>query len=115
MPYRPASSPLTPPYAPREEAANDNTRSRVPLRYVSPCCPEGWSTVWGYLALTNPGLIEIMDKDPAVIEPDEAWLVEACEADGVSPVTVPACLWLQAQGITTAPAFPVGLLERRLG
>ncbi len=97
------------------EAANDDNRTRTPLRYLSAGCPEGWNTVWGYLALTNPGLIELMDKIPDVIAPDEEQLDQDCEMAGVAPLTVPACLWLQTHRISDSRAYPVELLAERLG
>jgi len=96
-------------------ACNDNTRTRTPLAYVSACCPSGWNTVWGFIATTNPALIDLMDRVPGVVDPDEAWLDQACEMAGVEVVTVPACLWLQSHGITESRVYPLDLLTQRLG
>lgn len=102
-------------HASPDEAANDNTRTRVPLIYLSAGCPEGWGTVLGYLATTNPALIYLMDQVPDAIDRDEELLDGECGVVGIVPVMVPACLWRQRQGITQCKAYPLDLLAQRLG
>jgi hypothetical protein len=97
-------------------AANDNEprRPRVDLRLLSPC-PPGWDTVLGYIAKANPDLFELMDKVPSSTLRDGYWLTHRCREQGVVPLKVPACHWLRKAGIEQVNAYPLSLLEKRLG
>jgi hypothetical protein len=97
-------------------AANDNMHRppRVDLTLLSPC-PPGWDTVLGYIAKTNPDLFELMDKVPESTLRDGFWLTHRCRERGVKPIKVPACHWLRKAGVEAVNAYPVELLERRLG
>ena len=110
-----ALAPINIPHCPHTPA-NDNVAPGTPLHYVSALCPPGWDTVLGYLAKTNPDLLNIMDRTPEATQRDGYWLTARTRKRyGVEPVKVPACLWLQRQGIETVNAYPLTLLRERLG
>ena len=97
--------------------ANDNAPRhlrRVDLRFLSPC-PPGFDTVLGYLAKVNPGLLDLIDRDPSATLRDGYWLCHRAKERDIKTVKVEACPWLRKQGITTVNAYPVELLEERLG
>jgi hypothetical protein len=78
-------------------------------------CPEGWNTVLGYLASTNPEALFLMDPDAEATKRDGYWLINQCKKLGIEPVKVRAPAHLIEQGIFEVNAYPEWLLARRLG
>lgn len=96
-------------------AAMDPPRPLPDERYLSPDLPAGYDTVLGYLAKTNPEALAIMDKEAEATLRDGWMLTAVAKSQGIKPVKVRACQFLEAQGIFEVNAYPVHLLKQRLG
>lgn len=83
--------------------------------YASPDVPEGWNTVLGYLAETNPEALALMDKDAEATLRDGYWLAARCKRLGIKPIKVTASTILLQQGVWQVNAYPLWLLTERLG
>jgi hypothetical protein len=77
--------------------------------------PKGWNTVLGYLAVEQPAMLALMEEPVSDTVRDGCWLVHRCRELHIEPIKVPAPAIARAQGITEVNAYPVSLLERRLG
>lgn len=88
--------------------------NRVDLRYLSPC-PTGYDTVLGYLAKHNPGVLELLDKEPDATRVDGIKLREAAKRRGIEWQKVEACPWLRSFGIQMVNAYPIRLLADHFG
>lgn len=77
--------------------------------------PEGFDTVLGYLARNNPEALFLMGPDAEATARDGFWLTHRCKQRGIKPVKVEACAHLIEQGIFVVNAYPISLLEERLG
>lgn len=86
-----------------------------PMAYLSPNIPAGYDTVLGYLVKHNPEALALI-QDPAVdTQRDGFWLTRRTRLYGKEPAKVTAPTVLRSQGIETVNAYPVELLELRLG
>jgi hypothetical protein len=83
-------------------------------RFKSPV-PPGWNTVLGYLAETNPEALFLMDPDAEATQRDGWWLTNQCRRECIVPIKVQAPAHLLQQGIFTVNAYPLRLLQQRLG
>jgi hypothetical protein len=91
--------------------ANDNEPG--PLDARSRLLPEGYDTVLGYLAKTNPEALALMDwRDPDATLRDGWWLAHRCKHD---VRYVPAPDALRRLGIMRVRCYPVELLKLRFG
>lgn len=90
------------------------TSHRVDIRYLSPC-PPGYDTVLGFLAKHNPGILDLLDKEPDATRVDGVRLREAAKRRGLDWQKVEACPWLKAFGIETVNAYPIRLLADHFG
>ena len=77
--------------------------------YESPNCPEGWDTLWSFIAKTEPELLALMDYEASAS--DEGELANHCKREGIEPLAVPACSWLVREGVFEALAYPTRVLK----
>ena len=87
---------------------------RVELRYLSPC-PTGYDTILGYLAKHNPGVLELLDKEPDATRVDGVKLRDVAKRRNLKWVKVEASPWLKGFGIETVTAYPIRLLADYFG
>lgn len=81
--------------------------------YTSPDRPEGWFSVWGFLAQRHPEILFGLGDDPESLIKDEAWLDRRMEALARSIRWLEAPPAIRARGINRVKAYPVDLLEER--
>lgn len=93
-----------------DEMGDEERRS-----YLSPDCPEGYETVVGYLARFNPWAIRCGLADPEATQRDGFWLKHRSSERGIAVVKVKAPAAFAADGIEHVNAYPVSLLQERLG
>lgn len=96
--------------------ARDPAHFATLARFTSPGVPEGFDTVLGHFARTNPEALEVLGDDyVGGTQRDGFWLRARCRERYVEPVKVEAPAALQEQGIERVNAYPLDLLKRRFG
>lgn len=87
-------------------------------QYISPIplnMPEPYDTVLGYLARHVPEALNFDAWDPELTKRDGYWLCHRARERGIEVIKVPAPGVMMEQGIRTVNAYPVSLLQERLG
>lgn len=102
--------------APTPEAPVKHTHlTPEQLRFVTQGIPRGYDTVLGYTAKMHPDTL-VYDADiPEATVRDGYWLTHRCRERGLACVKVEAPEVLQEQGIELVNAYPVDLLQERIG
>jgi hypothetical protein len=83
-----------------------------PLSDFTSDCPAGYDTVLGYMARKNPVALGLIEDYAEGTRRDGFWLAARA---GDRAVKVEAPKVLQEQGIYRVNAYPVDLLQRRMG
>lgn len=74
-------------------------------------CPAGTDTVWGFMARTEPWIIETADDPVADFLDDQERAVLLANREGVVPEIVIAPGPVLAAGVEQVLAFPEGILR----
>lgn len=103
-----------------EDLSNEaNTRPLTTFLYrhwdaVTPCMPEGYDTVLGFLAKHHADVLDLIDySDPRVTQRDGWKLAHLTRQAGLPVIYVPAPECLAARGFKTVRAYPISLMQQR--
>jgi hypothetical protein len=81
--------------------------------FMSGHLPQGYDTVMGYLARTNPESVALLPDFVDDTQRDGWWLVHRSRRRGVRVIKVQAPLVLRERGIEVVNAYSVDLLRER--
>ena len=83
-------------------------------QYISPV-PNGYDTVLGYLATHQPEALQFDMWDAEATQRDGFWCRHQCRKRGLPICKVPAPAIFDGESFTTVNAYPLEVLQERLG